>query len=449
MKLKISLVLLILGIGAGACATPKPKPGHFDQLVNPEDANDKRTFQQRYWVDSRFAKDLTSPVLYLVCGEDNCADRLDGRLALPTLAKALHAHIIALEHRYYGESLVFPSITGENLQYLTVDNEIRDLARFQRSMSSKYVGKWIAVGLSYGATLAAVLRQQHPELVAGAIASSACPKIDDSSIVNDQLAADVLGLECTAQYRSRVLSPILDALGNPAAMNPIKALFHASEFKDDLDFLGSMTGVIWFEVILHGAKDVCTAAASPTPLDSTAEVLNKLMDKLGSPLLGWSFQGMESPDASLYKSGIGIRQNMYQGCREMGLYNDVITRANPDTRRSILSTLTNPLPAKYCDTLFGIKKPPSNEEANRKYYYPLLNPSTSRILFVSGSKDPACFPMSISRENGNDTNPNTTVFTVQGGSHGSDLRAPTNQDSAPLKAARELELKLAKEWMQN
>ena len=52
-----------------------------------------------------------------------------------------------------------------------------------------------------------------------------------------------------------LLPPILDALGNPAAMNPIKALFHASESKDDLEFLVPTTEVILIRVILHGAKD--------------------------------------------------------------------------------------------------------------------------------------------------------------------------------------------------
>src|SRR5580704_866128 len=46
----------------------------FDQRVNPEDPKDLSTFKQRYFINSRFAKDSTSPVLLYVCGEAACDD---------------------------------------------------------------------------------------------------------------------------------------------------------------------------------------------------------------------------------------------------------------------------------------------------------------------------------------------------------------------------------------
>jgi len=137
---------------------------------------------------------------------------------------------------------------------------------------------------------------------------------------------------------------------------------------------------------------------------------------------------------------------MYQGCTEEGVFSATVTKANPDTRFSLSSTLTDALPAKYCQAYFGLNHPPVTDEMNEKYYKPLLDPSTSNILFVSGSSDPACFPYSISKENGNATNPNTTTFTVQGGSHCEDLLPPSDTDSASLRQARSLELQLARRW---
>lgn len=90
-------------------------------------------------------------------------------------AQALGAHLVYLEHRYYGQSLPFNDLATDHMQYLTLDNVIEDLATFQRAISAQqgWKGAWISVGGSYSGTLSAIYRQKHPELVVGALASSA------------------------------------------------------------------------------------------------------------------------------------------------------------------------------------------------------------------------------------------------------------------------------------
>jgi pimeloyl-ACP methyl ester carboxylesterase len=139
--------------------------GHFGQA----------TFSQRYWIDSSFATGPAAPILLHICGE-SAADQ-GYYLNDSTLdhAKALGAHVVYLEHRYYGQSQPFADLSTSHLQFLTLDNVLEDLAFFEKELQQKmhWTGRWIAIGGSYSGTLAALFRERHPELVVGALAASA------------------------------------------------------------------------------------------------------------------------------------------------------------------------------------------------------------------------------------------------------------------------------------
>jgi|SRR6185312_1236673 len=151
-------------------------PGIFQQNIDHSGKLNGQTFNQRYWIDSEFASGAAdAPVLFHICGEGDAEQGYflnDNALAW---AKTLGAHVVYLEHRYYGQSLPFPDLSAEHLQYLTLDNVIEDLATFQKWIATNqgWKGKWISLGGSYSGTISAIYRQKHPELVVGALASSA------------------------------------------------------------------------------------------------------------------------------------------------------------------------------------------------------------------------------------------------------------------------------------
>ncbi|MGZ3773173.1 MAG: S28 family serine protease [Pseudobdellovibrionaceae bacterium] len=140
---------------------------HFGQLAPTQ------TFSQRYWIDSEFAIGPDAPVLYRIGGE-NKAESYVGDNTIE-FAKQLGAHIVYLEHRYYGKSQPFADLSTEHLQFLTMNNVIEDLVQFQKWATHEFhlTGKWIAIGGSYSGALAAIYRTTHPEMVVGALASSA------------------------------------------------------------------------------------------------------------------------------------------------------------------------------------------------------------------------------------------------------------------------------------
>jgi pimeloyl-ACP methyl ester carboxylesterase len=151
-------------------------PGTYAQAIDHAGGLPGQTFAQRYWVDSEYAaKPDEAPVLFHVCGEGDAEQGYflnDNAIAW---AQSLGAHLVYLEHRYYGQSLPFPDLSAEHLKYLTLANVLEDLASFQKWLAARqgWKGKWITLGGSYSGTLSALYRQKHPELAAGALASSA------------------------------------------------------------------------------------------------------------------------------------------------------------------------------------------------------------------------------------------------------------------------------------
>jgi pimeloyl-ACP methyl ester carboxylesterase len=133
----------------------------------------------------------TAPVIYHICGEGDATEGYFLNDNAIEWAKTLGAHLVYLEHRYYGESLPFSDLDNDHMQYLTLDNVIADLAGFQNWIMSTqgWTGKWISVGGSYSGTLSAIYRQRHPELVVGALASSA-PMISGQGEDTDNASSD-------------------------------------------------------------------------------------------------------------------------------------------------------------------------------------------------------------------------------------------------------------------
>jgi pimeloyl-ACP methyl ester carboxylesterase len=166
--------------------------GTFQQNIDHFGKLPGQTFAQRYWIESSYASGANAPVIFHICGESD----VDGAYFLTdnviAWAQALGAHIVFLEHRYYGQSLPFSDLSTDHMQYLTLDNILEDFAQFQKSIRATqgWTGKWISVGGSYSGTLSALYRQRHPELVVGALASSAPMTSGVGDAISDPSAID-------------------------------------------------------------------------------------------------------------------------------------------------------------------------------------------------------------------------------------------------------------------
>ncbi|KAI1437330.1 serine carboxypeptidase S28-domain-containing protein [Xylaria sp. CBS 124048] len=148
--------------------------GTFDQLLDHSNPA-LGTFKQRYWYSTQFWKGPGSPIIFVNPGEQ-AADgfnttyftsaRLTGKFA-----QEMGGAVIIMEHRYWGQSSPFEELTVENLQYLTLENSIKDNSYFANNFDAPFdeTGKstakdapWVYTGGSYPGALAAWIANKDP-----------------------------------------------------------------------------------------------------------------------------------------------------------------------------------------------------------------------------------------------------------------------------------------------
>lgn len=418
----------------------------FKQLIDHQNP-DLGTFTQRYFVDESYGKNPDAPVFLYICGEEKCTeDVFEGMVR--SNAKKFHAKLIALEHRYYGESIPNNSLSTENLKYLTTHNALEDLNHFQTQMMKRknWTGSWIAIGGSYPGSLAAYYRLKHPEQVVGAIASSAPVQSKEDFIEYDTTITEVVGKQCATNMQIAV-SMIEDALNKPEQLDAFKTLFAASKVEDPVDFLSLVADVGSIAVQYGDNQGFCEQLASgATPLAGYAAAAKKLFKELRTTAVALTPQGIMSEKPSDYNSANDwLRQWYYQTCTEYGYEQN----ANPNPEQSTRSYRIN---TKYqhivCHRLFHLAKPPNVDSMNATYYEPLLDPSVSNILFTNGENDPWS-TLSLSKKNNNASNPNLNYSMISNAAHCEDLHTPSSKDSASMIKARQLTQKLLKQWLHN
>lgn len=430
-------------------ATAAVETGYFDQLLDPLATNAvdaAKTFRQRFYVYSQHARSKDAPVLYYICGEAECLPKSFLGRFTEEVARALHARVIALEHRYYGQSVPFDQLTTANLKHLSTENALLDLERFQRHAITQwgYSGKWLTIGGSYPGSLSAFYRLRYPHLVSGALASSAPVQARNAYEDYDGHVTQVVGPACAAALRKVVEASevaLADSARGGDGFARFKARFGASEIREDRDFLYVLADVTAGAVQYGTHLQLCalmTRAADP--VEAYVGYVRNFLIERGETAAGFSPQGAMALGAQ--DSG-GMRQWYYQSCTEYGYWQD----AHRDPARSVRSARINQdYDRDYCQRMFGITELADEAAINARYYAELLKPATTRILYTNGSDDPWSV-LSITPVLGNDTNVGTPALMIQGKAHCSDLRAAAPTDPQSLKDARARFISLATDWI--
>jgi pimeloyl-ACP methyl ester carboxylesterase len=423
----------------------KAKELIFPQLVDHFSPGTHRTFSQHYFIDDSDAKDTSSPVILYVCGEGAC----EGPSATPVVnaeAKKYHAYRIAIEHRYYGQSQPFATLSTENLKYLSMDQAIEDIATLQRSLqaSMHLSGKWIVVGGSYAGELSAFYRLKHPELVVGSLASSAPVLAKADFFEYDEHTASVVPPACLAAIQS-VTKDVETKLLQTDSAAAVKKLFNASGIANSVDFLYVVADMA-ATAIQYGFKDefcnkITNVSASENLTEAFAKAGLSAFQQLDvTPMNDW-VDGAKSLKPSDY-SGTGMRAWLYQSCTEFGYYQI----ANPNLAESARSQqITTAYHDQMCSRLFGVTTPVNTAKTNSKFFNHLANQSVTNIFFTNGSDDPWS---TLSLEASSQTalqNPALRFFTLLGGSHCSDLEEATTD--AIKSANAQFDTMLA-QWLQ-
>ncbi|KAI9209514.1 peptidase S28 [Polychytrium aggregatum] len=148
------------------------------QPLDHFDPTNRQTLRQKYYVNNQFYQP-GGPVWFYIGGES----ALTAELAISALdlhyvmAQQTNGMIVALEHRFYGDSNPYYDYSIANLKYLSSEQAIEDAAAFAKNFTASNnlpaCTKWIAVGGSYAGNLAAWSRELHPDVFWAAHSSSA------------------------------------------------------------------------------------------------------------------------------------------------------------------------------------------------------------------------------------------------------------------------------------
>lgn len=435
---KESLRLKLEGISTRGVETTELKSYIFDQKLDHFDANNEKTFSQRYWVNTAFSTSAASPVLLYICGEAVCKTNT----SILTHAKELAAHVVYVEHRYYGRSTPTKNLTTENLKFLSTEQALEDLAAIQKHLQKEQGlnGKWIALGGSYAGSLAAYYRLKHPELVVGALSSSGPVMAKENFEEYDLHVSKVVGAECGAKMK-QVVKTVESLLDNPQKLLEVKRKFQGEALVDNVDFM-YLIADMGALAVQYGYRDrFCELLNSADPIQGYADFTTEIFNSWGMTALDISAAG--SLDTEMKTEETNMRQWFYQSCTEYGYWQN----AYHDSNISVRSALIN---ADYhrniCKRLFNLDVSGNEKYINATYYMPLLDSNlASNIFYTNGSTDP-WLNLSIAPENKNDVNASTPSFTMEGAAHCSDLGHGALED---VKKGRQLFVELSKQWLAN
>ena len=162
----------------------------FDNAILDHFGGPVSHWSQRFYIDQRYWCGDGCPIFLYIGGEGPQGAPSD-HMFISTLAQEYSALMIALEHRYYGESYPVEDMSVANLRYLNSNQALADLATFIGYVRAHVPGqdtsstppleliapaarsRWVSFGGSYPGALSAWLKLKYPASVAGAVSSSA------------------------------------------------------------------------------------------------------------------------------------------------------------------------------------------------------------------------------------------------------------------------------------
>ncbi|KAF8810219.1 peptidase S28 [Phlegmacium glaucopus] len=302
----------------------------FQQPLDHFDQKSWHIFHQRYWVNTRHYKPRKgAPVIVLDGGETSGEDRLPflDTGIVEILAKATGGVGVVLEHRYYGDSLPVSNLSTDALRFLTNEQSAADSANFMKNVRFDAVQEdltapgtpWIYYGGSYAGARAAHMKILYPDIVWGAIASSA---VTHASLENWQYM-DIIREAADSKCSDHIVNSIstIDSILSSAPSffkRQLKNLFGLADLEHDEDFasvlenpLGAWQAKCWDPKVGSTAfDDFCEALDKPFGAVSAADMElpfghPKRMISLGQ---GVSF------DLAIISYGKWISKNVVSNC---------------------------------------------------------------------------------------------------------------------------------------
>ncbi|XP_070578228.1 thymus-specific serine protease-like [Ptychodera flava] len=432
-----------------------PQPlDHFDPVVSG-------VYQQRYWMNSVFWNQPNGPVFLYIGGEGALSSAVVQSGEHVDLAMKYGALIFAVEHRFYGASINPDGLKIEQMQYLSSQQALADLATFHSFAVSKYnlseSNTWICFGGSYPGSLSAWFRLKYPHLVYGSIASSA-PVLAQTNFegYNDVVAASLSdpvvkgSTQCAANVKAAFKT--VDQLIQEKQFEKLRKDFISCDDitnpNDTATFISNLAdlfmGVVQYnnEMPKWTIEFVCENMTKPgNPYDNLVKLSTAYLVYLEEECADNSFQNMiiELRNTTVRRQA-NMRQWTYQTCTQFGYYQTC--DSNTTCVFSPLMDLKSNI--LLCTEVFGITRTSVDQRVDfTNAYYGGQHPKGSRIVFVNGSIDP-WHALSVLH---NESPTETSIF-INGTAHCANMgeSRPTDPPSL-IKARMQIDAKIG-QWLQ-
>ncbi|XP_015253903.1 PREDICTED: thymus-specific serine protease-like [Cyprinodon variegatus] len=433
------------------------KEGVLDQPLDHFNRQNINTFRQRFLVNEEYWQRPEGPVFLFVGGEGPICkfDLLTGHHV--DMAKEHGALLLAVEHRFYGDSINPDGLETENLAYLSSQQALADLAVFHQYISESFNlscrNTWISFGGSYSGSLSAWFRGKFPNLVYGAVASSAPVKakldfFEYSNVVGLGLKNEAVGgsEECLAKVREAFV--LVEATLISENFTKVAADFGCCQTPnnpdDQMELMQSladiMMGTVQYneEGVLMSIKELCSVMTDKREEnEGEMEAYNRLVklsqiyrSTSNEPCLDISHEKTVKDllDTSHRHRRRSERQWIYQTCTEFGFY-----QTCEDTTCPFSGMLTLQAQTKLCAEVFGISQHSLPARiAFTNSYYGGDHPQTTRVLYVNGGVDP-WKELSVVQDS---TDEAQTVF-IKNTAHCADMSSQRLKDPHSLRKARQ------------
>lgn len=158
------------------------------------------------------------------------------------MAERMGAAVIVLEHRYWGGSSPFDVLTTEHMQYLTLDNSLKDITYFAKNFNPPFdnttgshpsVAPWVFTGGSYSGALAGWLEALEPGTFWAYHGTSGVVQA-----ISDFWTYYSPTMEATPQNCSADLIKVIDHVdhilfnGSSCEKKKLKNMFHLGDLED-------------------------------------------------------------------------------------------------------------------------------------------------------------------------------------------------------------------------
>ncbi|CAI2362492.1 unnamed protein product [Moneuplotes crassus] len=361
----------------------------YEQRLDHFNPQKEGTFQQRYYDIDQYWDPETGPLFLYICGEGTCRQPADNSFVV-NLAKKFNGRVLALEHRFYGETQPTEDWSTENLQFLTPDQGLADLAQFatdkSREFSEQYGiphRRWICVGGSYPGALSAWFRYKYPHVAFASLSSSGVVNaIPDYHQYDEQVFFSTSKSGSLCPERFVKAHKYIESIVNSG--NRLEAFKTFGYDKDMVDgefyyFIGDL---IAGPVQYGGRTDFCDGLmAVDDDMDQIINYLVNFAKGMGLVLEQYTAEFTANTTIDYDKN---MRQWTYQTCANLGYFQTPAKAEGVPPMRP--ANIEVDFWEEFCERVFGINIFPDADHWNARYG--ATSPATTKIIFTNGGEDP-------------------------------------------------------------